>query len=194
MKGLIEAKKTEDGFYTDSEKGYTFEMTRPRKFDDIFDDAKLGERVFDLKYGWGTITKVKRSKSSSWMKCDYVTKLGVKFDFKDALGNDFEFRSGTAVELFGLYRTLFWDEVIVDHEGVIHNRKNDSSGTIHTEEKADPRAVFAGIMGVVIVVFLICLMLGRHHPIAGPIGWMAPVIAPMVILIGGLLCAGMYDD
>ena len=61
-----------------------------------FEDAKVGDRVFHYKYGWSTITNIKKE-SAYPIIIDY----------------DFSFTYEGFADKSDKNRTLFWDEVVI---------------------------------------------------------------------------------
>ena len=61
-----------------------------------FEDAKVGDRVFDYKYGWSTITNIKKES-----------------DYPIIIDYDFSFTYEGFADKSDHNRTLFWDEVVI---------------------------------------------------------------------------------
>ena len=65
-----------------------------------FENAKVGDRVYHYKYGWSTITNIKKE-SNYPITIDY----------------DFSFTYAGFADKSDKNRTLFWDEVIITPPG-----------------------------------------------------------------------------
>ena len=61
-----------------------------------FEDAKVGDRVYHYKYGWSTITNIKKES-----------------DYPIIIDYDFSFTYEGFADKSDKNRTLFWDEVII---------------------------------------------------------------------------------
>ena len=61
-----------------------------------FEDAKVGDRVFHYKYGWSTITNIKKES-----------------DYPIIIDYDFSFSYEGFTDKSDKNRTLFWDEVVI---------------------------------------------------------------------------------
>ena len=61
-----------------------------------FEDAKVGDRVFHYKYGWSTITNIKKES-----------------DYPIIIDYDFSFTYEGFTDKSDKNRTLFWDEVVI---------------------------------------------------------------------------------
>lgn len=65
-----------------------------------FENAKVGDRVWDAHYGWGKIIKIR-------IEDDHPIQL----EFKSSLSCVYVWYNFEGIPYSGYFRTLFWDEI-----------------------------------------------------------------------------------